>query len=279
MAAASIHRGEEPPITGRGGSGTIFLTGCTLGCVFCQNTQISRAGMGRVVDQAEFTAICLALQERGAENINLVTGSHCIPVLAAYLRTARNKGLVIPLLWNSSAYEGLDALASLEDLVDVYLPDLKTLDPALAGRFFKAPNYPEAATQAILRMLDYRGELRWKDSSLISGIIIRHLVLPGCAESTKAVLQWFAAHCRGRALLSLMTQYTPVGGNQSIPRRYVNRDEYAQLLQWLTDLDIEDGFCQELVSDHSWLPDFARTNPFSSELSIPVWHWKTGLLK
>jgi putative pyruvate formate lyase activating enzyme len=234
--------------------------------------------MGRVVDQGEFTALCLALQERGAENINLVTGSHCTPALAACLRAARGTGLVIPLVWNSSAYESPGALAFLEDLVDVYLPDLKTLDSALAGRFFRAPNYPEAATEAILRMLDHRGKLRWKGSSLISGVIIRHLVLPGYAESTRAVLQWFARHCRGRALLSLMTQYTPAGGGEHIPRRRVNRDEYAQLLQWLADLDIEDGFCQEPESDPGWLPDFERTNPFSSELSLPVWHWKTGLL-
>jgi putative pyruvate formate lyase activating enzyme len=235
--------------------------------------------MGRTVDQAEFIRICLALQERGAENINLVTGSHCAPALAALLRSARSEGLVIPLLWNSSAYESLSALAPLEDLVDVWLPDLKTLDAGLAGRFFKAPDYPEAAAQAIFHMLDRRDTLRWKGPVLVSGVIIRHLVLPGYAESTRAVLQWFADHCRGRALLSLMTQYTPVAKTvtDTIPRRYVNRDEYDQLLQWLTDLNIDDGFCQELVPDDGWLPDFERTNPFSSALSAPVWHWKTGL--
>ncbi|GHV73177.1 radical SAM protein [Spirochaetia bacterium] len=283
IAAASLHRGEEPPIIGRGGSGTIFFTGCTLGCVFCQNRQISQAstnvgGMGRTVDRAEFIRICLALQTRGAENINLVTGSHCTPVLADFLRSARKEGLVIPLLWNSSAYESLDALESLEDLVDVYLPDLKTLDPGLADRFFQAPDYPEAATKAILHMLDCRGALRWNGPSLVSGVMIRHLVLPGYPESTRAVLQWFADHCRGRALLSLMTQYTPVGEGRDIPRRYVKADEYDQLLEWLTELKIDDGFCQELVPDDSWLPDFERINPFSSALSAPVWHWKTGLL-
>lgn len=234
--------------------------------------------MGRVVDRAEFTAICLALQERGAENINLVTGSHCAPALAAFLRSARNKGLVLPLLWNSSAYESLDAPAHLEDLVDVWLPDLKTLDSALAGHFFRAPDYPEAATRAILRMLDLRGALRWNGPVLVSGVIVRHLVLPGYPESTRAVLQWFANHCRGRALLSLMTQYTPVGEGRDMPCRYVNQDEYDQLLQWLTDLEIDDGFCQELVPDDSWLPDFERINPFSSALSVPIWHWKAGLI-
>ncbi|MDR3122770.1 MAG: radical SAM protein [Treponema sp.] len=278
IAAASLHRGEEPPIVGRGGSGTIFFTGCGLGCLFCQNAQISRAGMGRVVDRAEFIALCLALQARGAENINLVTGSHCAPVLAELLRGAREEGLAIPILWNSSSYENPEALALVEDLVDVYLPDLKTLDPALAGRCFKAPDYPEAAERAILRMLDRRGELRWKGPVLASGVMVRHLVLPGRIESTRTVLRWFAAHCKGRALLSLMTQYTPVGGSDRIPQGYVNQGEYDRLMEWLDELGIEDGFCQELFPDDGWLPDFERTNPFSSELSVPVWHWKTGLL-
>jgi putative pyruvate formate lyase activating enzyme len=278
IAAASLHRGEEPPVSGRGGSGTIFFTGCGLGCLFCQNAQISRSGMGRAVDRAEFTALCLALQARGAENINLVTGSHCAPVLADFLRGARQEGLALPILWNSSSYESPEALALVEDLVDVYLPDLKTLDPALAGRFFNAPDYPEAAAKAILRMLDRRGELRWKGSLLVSGVMIRHLVLPGYAESTRRALQWFADHCKGRALLSLMTQYTPVGAAGPIPRGFVSRDEYHRLMEWLDELGIEEGFCQELIPDSAWLPDFERTNPFPSELSVPVWHWKTGLL-
>jgi putative pyruvate formate lyase activating enzyme len=304
IAAAAIHRGEEPPITGQGGSGTVFFTGCTLGCSFCQNYQISRAGMGRVVDEAEFTRICLALQERGAENINLVTGSHQAPAIARFLRAARKQGLRIPLLWNSSAYEGPEALSPLEDLIDLYLPDLKTLDAAVSARFFKAPDYPEAAEQAILRMLEYRGELRWEDRGepgaenpgelqgkdqdgpgtgapvLVSGVMIRHLVLPGYLASTRQVLQWFAEHCQGRALLSLMTQYTPVGPDPSKrPGGYVGQDEYGQILEWLEEYGIEDGFCQELVPDDSWLPDFKRVNPFSSELSEPVWHWREGFIR
>jgi putative pyruvate formate lyase activating enzyme len=292
IAAASIHRGEEPPVTGLGGSGTIFFTGCTLGCVFCQNHQISRAGMGRIVDEAEFIRICLALQERGAENINLVTGSHLAPVIASALKKAREQGLRIPLLWNSSAYEGPEALAVLKDTIDVYLPDLKTLDAALAEQFFKAPDYPAAAEQAILRMLEYRGELRWRGPVLVSGVMIRHLVLPGYLESTRRVLQWFAEHCQTRALLSLMTQYTPVSPVPpptnhvpspdctvvDAPSRYVDQDEYGQILEWLEEYGIEDGFCQELVPDDGWLPDFNRTNPFSSELSEPVWHWREGFI-
>jgi putative pyruvate formate lyase activating enzyme len=278
IASAVLHRGEEPPVTGERGSGAIFFTGCALRCVFCQNAQISRSGMGRAVDRAEFIALCLALQTRGAENVNLVTGSHCAPVLAEFLRSARDEGLVIPILWNSSSYESPEALALMKDLVDVYLPDQKTLAAGLSGRFFKAPEYPEAAEQAILHMLDYRGHLRWKGSVLASGVIIRHLVLPGHSESTLRVLQWFADHCTGRALLSLMTQYTPAGSDSHIPRGYVSRDEYNRLIEWLEELEIEDGFCQEPEPGSAWLPDFGRTNPFLPEFSVPVWHWKTGLL-
>jgi putative pyruvate formate lyase activating enzyme len=234
--------------------------------------------MGRAVNRAEFVDLCLALQARGAENLNLVTGSHCAPVLADFLQAARNEGLAIPILWNSSSYESPQALALVKDMVDVYLPDLKTLDPALAGRFFKAPDYPEAAVQAILRMLDYRGHLRWNGSVLASGVIIRHLVLPGHTESTRKVLEWFADHCKGRALLSLMTQYTPVGSGSRIPQGYVSQAEYDRLVEWLDELEIEDGFCQEPAPGAFWLPDFERINPFLPEFSVPVWHWKTGLL-
>jgi putative pyruvate formate lyase activating enzyme len=295
IAAASIHRGEEPPVTGAGGSGTIFITGCTLGCVFCQNWQISQNGMGRVTPEAEFVRICLALQEQGAENINIVTGSHAAPAIVAGITAARDQGLRLPLLWNSSAYES-GALDLLEPAVDVYLPDLKTLDRALSRRFFKTPDYPDPAVRAISRMMEMRGTLRFEarasadDPStdvpvLVSGVIIRHLVLPGYVEATREVLRWFAEHAQKRALLSLMMQYTPVNpGSAGMPDRYVSQAEYDAVLGWLEEFDIEDGFCQELVPDSGWLPNFKRRNPFRAqapagldghpaELSTPVWHW------
>ncbi|GHV40739.1 radical SAM protein [Spirochaetia bacterium] len=279
LASASLHRGEEPPITGSGGSGTIFVTGCNLGCVFCQNYQISREGMGRAVSSEEFAAIALRLQEQGAENINIVTGSHAVPAIARGIDAARSRGLRIPVLWNSSAYESPAMLDLLKSRVDVYLPDLKTLDSALAGRYFNAPDYPRHAAAAIFKMLEAR-ELRYNkaETTLISGVIIRHLVLPGHLESTRELIRWFAEHCRGKALLSLMTQYTPVGGKNT-PGRYINQGEYGQILSWLEDFDIEDGFCQELVTGNEWLPNFERPNPFSSDLSVPIWHWKAGFIQ
>jgi putative pyruvate formate lyase activating enzyme len=262
-----------------------------LGCVFCQNYQISRgsgdknAALGRVVDTGEFAAICLALRDRGAENINIVTGSHAAPAIAAGISAAREQGLSLPVLWNTSGYEGAASLAVLKDTADVYLPDLKTLDSRLAGRFFGAPDYPEHAAPAILTMMERRN-LEYTPGRyggvLKSGVMVRHLVLPGFLEATREVLRWFAEHCLGRALLSVMTQYTPVErgalgeGGEGGPSRQLGSGEYETVLDWLAEFGIEDGFCQELAPGNEWLPDFSRINPFSSELSTPVWHWRDG---
>lgn len=297
LAAATIHRGEEPPVTGTGGSGTLFVTGCTLGCRFCQNWQISQKGMGRVIGLDEFSRICLGLQNAGAENINIVTGSHVIPGIAAGIDLARRHGLFVPVLWNSSSYENVSALELLNDTVSVYLPDLKTLDNDISRKYFNAPDYSETAKNAILKMMDFQklrfGTPRTKNSIgksipqpdeishetvIQSGVIIRHLVLPGHLESTRNVLHWFADKAQGRALLSLMMQYTPVyqetAEDTNIPNCYVKSKEYETILGWLEEYGIDDGFYQELVPDNDWLPDFNRHNPFSSELSKTVWHWK-----
>jgi putative pyruvate formate lyase activating enzyme len=291
IASASLHCGEEPPLTGGAGSGTVFVTGCNLGCQFCQNAQISRSGLGRVVTAAEFAEICRELERRGAANINLVTGSHAIPAIVEGLRTAREAGLDLPVLWNSSAYESVETLALLDGgcpenrLADIWLPDLKTLDSELARRYFAAPDYPETAAAAIRFMMDC-APLEWADrpfeSALNRGVIIRHLVLPGALDSTRTVLRWFAENAKGRALLSLMTQYTPPAKNapqpSAIPDRYLSEKENATALAMLDEFRIDDGFAQDLVRDDEWLPDFARENPFGSELSVPVWHWKSGVV-
>jgi putative pyruvate formate lyase activating enzyme len=304
IAVASIHRGEEPPITGLGGSGTIFITGCTLRCSFCQNYQISQESMGRTVGIQEFIAICLALQSAGAENINLVTGSHALPALALGIQGAREQGLYIPTLWNSSAYESVQAVELGAPYLDVYLPDLKTLDSGLSARLFDAPDYPETATRGILKMMDLKpltyGFSRHAAGSsvqglragepttegfhdeapqiLLSGVVVRHLVLPDHLESTHRVLRWFAENASGRALLSVMTQYTPIKKNTPapLPERFIEPREFDQVQKWLEELDIEDGFYQELAAGDEWLPDFDRKNPFSSDLSKTIWHWKTG---
>ena len=271
IVAAVIHRGEEPPLVGTGGSGTIFVSGCNLGCAFCQNYQISQgegdnAGLGREVSPEAFAQICAALDGMGAENINIVTGSHAIPVLAEGIRAAKKAGVRLPVLWNSSAYENAGALELLRDHVDIFLPDLKTLDSGIAAKYFNAPDYPAAAQAAVLKMLEMAND------KPEGSVIIRHLILPGHTGSTRQALRWFADNAKGRALLSLMTQYTPIPGRERpMPQRYLNAEEYNAVLSWLEEFGIEDGFCQELVTGSDWLPDFNRPNPFPSELSVPVW--------
>jgi putative pyruvate formate lyase activating enzyme len=271
IAAAVIHRGEEPPLVGTGGSGTIFVSGCNLGCAFCQNYQISQregdnASLGREVLPETFAQICAALRDKGAENINIVTGSHAIPALAEGICAAQRAGVRLPVLWNSSAYENAGTLELLRDHVDIFLPDLKTLDSGIAAKYFNAPDYPAVAAAAILKMLEMA------NGKPDGSVIIRHLILPGHTSSTRQALRWFADNAKGRALLSLMTQYTPIPGRKKpMPQRYLNAEEYETVLNWLEEFGIEDGFCQELVTGSDWLPDFNRPNPFPSELSVPVW--------
>jgi putative pyruvate formate lyase activating enzyme len=263
------------------------VTGCNLRCRFCQNAQISQNGLGQAVTKFEFAEICRELERRGAANINIVTGSHVIPAIEEGLRAARDAGLTLPVLWNSSAYETVEALRLLDGgnrLVDIWLPDLKTLDSELARRYFTAPDYPEMAVKAIRFMLD-RAPLEWEgvpfESALKRGVIIRHLVLPGTLDATQDVLRWFAENARDRALLSVMTQYTPPTKNPAhpteIPDRYLAKKENAAVLALLDRFGIENGFVQDLVPDDEWLPDFTQKNPFGSTLSVPVWHWTSGI--
>lgn len=244
--------------------------------------------MGKAVTQAEFTAICHALQEAGAENLNIVTGSHAIPALNRALRTAKQQGVTIPVVWNSSAYETVEAIESLKGAVDGWLPDLKTLNAQTARRVFAAPDYPERACTAIETMVRLApltvtpSDERYPFGKLLAGVIVRHLALPGRLGDTKAVLRFFADRFRGQALLSLMTQYTPVAANPkarsitAFSNRLVSEYEDIRLRTFLEDFGIDDGFYQELVSDTDWLPDFTRVQTFSSELSKPIWHWNSG---
>jgi len=282
IGAALLHFGEEPPLVGTSGSGTIFISGCNLGCAFCQNYQISqgesgegarRTALGKAVCAEDFASICAALRDKGAININIVTGSHAIPAIIEGITAARRAGVRLPVLWNSSAYESPEALELLRDHVEIYLPDLKTLDSGIAAKFFNAPDYPHTAAAAIMKMVDM-AQAREK-------VIVRHLILPGYLESTRSVLRWFAQNVKDRAMLSLMTQYTPAGGKTAmlgdIPKRFLSREEYDAVMGYLEEFKIEDGFCQELVTGSDWLPDFMRPNPFSSELSVPVWHFTSQI--
>ena len=279
LAKAGLHFGEEPPLTGGGGSGTIFLSGCSMSCPFCQNYQISRSlqndgGIGRVVSSDEFIEICAALRDEGAENINLVTPSHMAPTLVSYLKKVRKAGILLPLAWNSSGFESSKTVEMAAEVVDIWLPDLKTLDDDAARRIYGIKKYPEAAAAAILQMADFGTVDMNKNGLMGRGLMVRHLILPGELDSTRGVLLWFAENLKGRAWLSLMSQYTPVhipGEKRNIPERQLNESEYEMVLGWLEEFGIDDGFVQDLVPGEAWLPDFRKPNPFSSDLSRIIW--------
>lgn len=297
IANACLHFGEEPPVTVFGGSGTIFVTGCTLRCSFCQNYQISQKGVGKKVDCAEFVKICLDLQNLGAENINIVTASHAIPLIAQYLRAAKDAGLTIPVCWNSSAYESVESLELLRGLVTIWLPDLKTLNSSLSEKLFLAKDYPEVAAKAIKWMIENNPlelkEVKGTDKEtgkkttrekMQSGVIIRHLFLPGRFEDTAETLSWLSENADGRAIISLMSQYTPVPFKEEeqllakrknslseFENRLVNTQEDEDLRDLIDAYDFEYLFYQDLVSDTQWLPDFEKVQPFSYKLAKPVW--------
>ncbi len=293
LALATLHRGEEPPLCGTAGSGAVFFSGCTLKCSFCQNHGISRGAIGRELEEDELAAIFLALQSSGAENLNLVTGTQFLPGIIEALNFARDGGFKLPVLWNSSGYENQSGLELIGTFTDVYLPDLKTLDSGLAGRLFRAPDYPEMATSAILGMASVGKPEFDQSGMLIKGTLVRHLVLPGYLESTRKVLEWFAENLAGRALLSVMFQYLPIPGARSEenagrragigtvspPVRTIEDSEYYTVIGMLEDLGIDDGYVQEPEPDSPWLPDFERDNPFPDEYSRVVWHWKHGFAR
>ena len=300
IAVACLHFGEEPLITVHGGSGTIFLTGCNLRCAFCQNYQISQQGMGAVVSKEEFAEICLKLEEAGAENINLVTGSHHVPAIAEGLAEAKKQGLKLPVCWNSSGYDSVDSLKMLDGLVTIYLPDLKTLSSELSKSLCAAEDYPEKAKEAISWMIKHNplkltsvtkeidGKKVVKDK-ILQGVIVRHLFLPGRFFETADVLEWLKQNANGKAIISLMSQYTPVpfkGSKEelekrrkslsSIENRLVNKNEDADLRDLIEAYDFDYLFYQDLCADTEWLPDFERKQPFSYKLARPIWHWRHG---
>ena len=291
IASAGLHFGEEPLITVKGGSGTIFVTGCTLRCAFCQNYQISQNGMGREINSEDFSKICLDLQNAGAENINIITGSHHIPLLAEFIKDAKKAGCTLPFCWNSSGYESVESLELLKGLVTVWLPDLKTLDSKLSAKLFKAPDYPEVAKKAITWMIKNNPlkviETEDGNEKMTGGVVIRHLFLPGKFEQTADTLQWLKENADGKACISLMNQYTPVPfeeestcleerkkGLLEIENRLTSKTEDEDIQDLIEAYDFDWLFYQELSDDTSWLPDFRNYQPFPNKLSKPVWHWK-----
>ena len=262
-ARAALHPWEEPCISGLHGSGTIFFSGCTLRCCFCQNYQISSEGFGKDISGTRLEEIFLELQAQGAHNINLVTPTQYLPSLLPVLKRVKPQ-LSIPIVYNCGGYESVETLRQLEGLVDVYLPDYKYADATLAQRLSRAADYPEIAAAAIAEMYRQTGPFQIEDGALVSGVLIRHLLLPGALDNTLDVISWVGAHFTpGQVLFSLMRQYTPTAATANLPPldRRVTNLEYDAAVSWMTLCGIQDGFTQDASAvGEAYIPDFSPGN-------------------
>ncbi|MCM0083646.1 radical SAM protein [Geomonas sp. Red32] len=248
IASANIHRGEEPPISGSKGSGTIFLSGCTLSCKFCQNFPISQLSNGTDLTVTELAGKMVGLQKRGAHNINFVTPTHYTPQIMAALFVAIGKGFRIPIVWNTSGYEKVETLKLLDGVVDIYLPDMKYVDDEEAVRLSGAPGYREINRAAVSEMLRQVGHLECDDNGIgVRGMIIRHLVLPEGRAGSTGTLPWIAGHLGKETHIALMSQYFPAHAATSTPgiERRVNAEEYGEAVEALEDAGLENGWVQD----------------------------------
>lgn len=262
-ARAALHQWEEPYISGLHGSGTVFFSGCTLRCCFCQNHRISQEGLGKELTVRELADIFLRLQDQGAHNINLVTPTHYLPGILPALDLVK-KALLIPVVYNCGGYERPEIIKELQDYVDVWLPDLKYYSPHLSARYSQAPDYFTAASEAVLQMIRQTGPPVFSDCQettedgqmttyrlMKRGVIIRHMVLPGQKEDSLHLLQWMAKHLPPKQfLISLLSQYTPFYHSDRFPElnRRITSYEYQKVVDAALELGLDQGFLQEKSS-------------------------------
>jgi len=259
-ARAALHMWEEPCISGEEGSGTVFFSGCPLRCVYCQNYDIAHADRGTEITIERLSDIFIELQEKGANNINLVTPTHYTPEIIKAVSIAKEKGLELPIVYNCSGYEKVDTLRQLDGIVDVYLTDFKYMDHHLAKRYSRAENYPEIVKKALEEMVrqcaetefDYRGMMR-------KGVIVRHLLLPGQVQNGKDVVKYVYETYGDRVFLSLMNQYTPLPHVKTYPEinKKITEEEYEELVEYAIEIGVENGFIQEGdTAEESFIPSF-----------------------
>lgn len=270
LARAALHFYEEPPISGSNGSGAIFFSGCNLKCVFCQNESIANNNTGIEVSIEKLADIMLDLQSQNAHNINLVTPSHYIYQIKKALILAKEKGLTIPIVYNSSGYELASSIRELDGLVDIYLPDFKYMDDALAVKYSKAPNYSKFARETIAEMFRQTGSPSFDDKGLMTkGVIVRHLLLPLAVNNAKNVISYLHDTYEDNIYISIMNQYTPMTDTPSMKSvatlypelfRKVTKREYNRLLDFVLSLNITNAFFQEgETASDSFIPDFDYT--------------------
>lgn len=262
VARAALHMWEEPCISGEQGSGTVFFTGCTLRCVFCQNHVISDGEVGKIISVRRLADIFHELNEKGANNINLVTPGHFAPQIIRALDLAKNEGMKLPIVWNSGGYERQETLKMLEGYVDVFLPDFKYLNPLHAKKYSMAEDYPDVAKAAVAEMVRQAGSPEFDERGIMrKGVIVRHLLLPGCLADAKRIVEYLYQTYGNRIYLSLMNQYTPVEtlDQERYPElaRKVPDHAYERLVDYAISLGIEQAFIQEgETAKESFIPPF-----------------------
>ena len=260
VARAALHMWEEPCISGKEGSGAVFFSGCSLGCAFCQNRTISKGQSGKVITVEHLAELFLDLQEQKANNINLVTAGHFLPQVREALILAKEQGLTIPVVYNSSGYEKAEMLRYLDGLVDIYLPDLKYLEADLAGKYSHAKDYPEVAMKALEEMVRQVGTPEFDERGMMKkGVIVRHLLLPGHVRNSKKVLEYLYGTYGDQIYISLMNQYTPMPAMKDDPQlsRKVTDREYDRLLDHAISFGVTNCFIQEgETAKESFIPEF-----------------------
>lgn len=257
VAKAMLHKWEEPVLAGQGGSGAVFFGGCTLGCRYCQNAAISRGAVGKAMDSGELRQLFESLIAQGAENIDLVTPTQYLPTILPALTPK----LSVPVVYNSGGYERPEVLEALSGAVDIFLPDMKYADAALAQALSGAKDYFPVAAAAIRKMVEITGPVEFSGEKVKKGTIIRHLILPGHIENSLKVLDWIGeTFAPGQVLVSLMRQYTPMPGLRPPFDRQITQQEYEAVLSWMYLNDLE-GFTQEeAAADRGFIPDFLTDN-------------------
>lgn len=260
LAMASIHNFEEPCISGENGSGTVFFSNCNMNCVFCQNYKISQQGLGREISIKELAEIFIDEQNKNAENINLVTPTMYVYHIIEAIKIAKNKGLKIPIVYNSNGYENVETIKKLDGYIDIYLPDLKYYDDDLAFKYSGVKNYFENATSAIKEMYNQVGSPVLDENGMMKkGLIIRHLVLPNNLQNSKDVLKWINDNIDKKVFVSVMAQYFPTNKAKDFPEinRKLTKEEYEEIENYLYSLDLDNGYIQELGEhEEEYVPDF-----------------------
>ena len=262
IAKAYLHMWEEPPITGEKGSGTIFFSNCNLRCLYCQNYYISEEGNGVEISTERFSNVCLSLQSKGATNINLVTPTHYIPMIIDGIKLAKDKGLKIPIVYNSSGYEKTDTIKLLDGIIDVYLPDFKYYNDAYAEKYSQCLDYFKYASESIKEMVRQKGKCIFDDDgNIISGVIVRHLIIPDRIEESKKILKYLYQEFGDKIFISIMNQYTPV-----------RKCKFDELNKTITDKDYDE------IIDYAWnigiRNAFIQEGGTQSDSFIPKWDFK-----